>query len=90
MASEYKLAGGGFDTIPAGSIGIVSGVNNNPLQNLHDLTENRIYDISEISDNSAVLVQRVAYQYGSTTYLGASVSPDRQTIYWINDTKPLP
>lgn len=84
------MAGGGFDNIPAGSIGIISGANNNPLQFLQDLTENRIYDISEISDNSAVLVQRMDYLYGSATYLGAIVSPDRQTIYWINDTNPLP
>lgn len=84
------MSGGGFDTIPEGSIGIISGNNNNPLENLNNQTENRIYNVTVLGDDSAVLVQRVAYQYGSATYLGAIVSPDRQTIYWINDTKPLP
>lgn len=37
-----------------------------------------------------VLEQRIQYQAGSNTYLGAIVSPDRQTIYWVNNTQPLP
>lgn len=90
MASNYSLSGTGFALIPEGSIGIISGNNNDPLQFLNDLTENRIYDITKLDEVTAVLSQRVEYLYGSATYLGAIVSPDRTQIYWVNDTKPLP
>lgn len=29
-------------------------------------------------------------EHGMSNYLGAIVSNDRETIYWVNDTKPLP
>jgi hypothetical protein len=49
-----------------------------------------LFDITNKSNREMALRQRNEYTHSSPSYLGAIVSQDRQTIYWVNRTKPIP
>lgn len=84
------MRGFNFDLIPSDAVGVMSRLNNNPLMNINTDIQIWIYDISSKNDNEMVLDQRETSTLGANTYLGAIVSADRQTIYWVNNTSPLP
>lgn len=87
---EPVITGKWFDTIPNDAIGIAATNNNNPLLYLGSMNATFLMRISEKNDNLIKMTQDEAHSHGGSVYLGAIVSADRQTIYWVNTTQPLP
>lgn len=90
LNSGFDVVGSNFDLIPNNAIGLYANDNDKPLLFRYSLADNTIYKISR-KTNKLISFQAVA---PSTThgdnYLGAIVSEDRNIIYWINNTKPIP
>lgn len=76
--------------IPDDAVGIAAGSNTEPTRSINTTYAGNLYQIVERDRNSIRLVQIDHSAHGSNTYLGCIVSADRQTIYWVNDTRPLP
>lgn len=87
---RYSLIGHRFDLIPNDALGIMAEFNNDPLELIDTENDGFLYRITEKSDEQIEMEQIVQGSHSVPTYLGAIVSLDRKTIYWINDTKPLP
>lgn len=90
MAQEYVLLGSGFDSIPGDAVGVTAADNNDPLAGKDNDSPGWLYEIQTKNDNQIVLHQVAEATHNIPTYLGAIVSADRQTVYWTNDTEPLP
>lgn len=84
------LKGHGFENIPTHALGIVSTRNTEPLINIRSTSAAEIIPIKTKTPTEITLGQESVHTHGSSTYLGAIVSQDRETIYWVNDTAPLP
>lgn len=68
----------------------MSTQNDNPTVNKDTVYASWIFDIVEKTDNNMLVEQRQGDALGAATYLGCIVSADRQTVYWVNETQPLP
>lgn len=79
-----------LDLIPDNAIGLMSYDNNDPLQYLNDTRGQHLYEVSRKAFGELVMDVITGIQLGSPCYLGAIVSEDRQTIYWKNETEPIP
>lgn len=90
ITSNYELSGHGFLTIQEGSLGIFSRDNDNPLERLNSTTNEFLFSLDIVSDSQMTATCKEPNRHSDANYLGAIVSSDRQTIYWVNDTKPLP
>lgn len=88
---EFDLIGHNFDEIPYNAVGVLSTDNENPLMHQKDAT------------NYATIVQMSGRKLSMMTepitsgsvankpiYLGAIVSADRNIVYWVNNTSPIP
>lgn len=78
-----------MNLIPEDAIGLRSSENDNPLMHRYDEAATQIYDL-ELNENSIVATLRGSTQIGVTVYFSAIVSADRSTVYWVNNTRPLP
>ena len=87
---RYELSGVLFDSIPNDAVGVLADDNNEPLAYVDTSQPSLLFSISEKTANRMVATQNTTGSHGSNTYLGAIVSSDRQTIYWVNETNPLP
>ena len=85
----YVLRGEGFDAIPSDAIGVWSLDNDNPLAQRGTSNVEGIFDIVSKTDTEMTLAVRSPNPHNSPSYLGAILSPDRETIYWMNNTRPL-
>lgn len=86
---RFELIGRGFHNVPNEAIAIAAIDNDNPLELLNNTSAWNIMSIVEREENSLKFestIETTNVQH----YLGAIVSPDRQTIYWVNNSKPLP
>jgi hypothetical protein len=90
IRAEFELSGGGFDYIPSNAIGILSGNNNEPLMYRNVESTSYILDIRSKSNTRISLRAESGTKHSSPIYLGAILSPDRQVIYWVNNTQPIP
>ena len=88
--STFVLQGRGFDNIPNDAVGVYSDNNDDPLQNKDTTVAYRLFDVIEKSSTLMVMGHQVSTTVASPVYLGAILSSDRQTVYWINESKPLP
>lgn len=86
---EYVLTGVDFDVIPSDAIGIMAVSNERPLAYRYDNTAYHLFNIVEKSDSSMRLSTRQTTILTRNNYLGAIVSNDRKTVYWVNRTNPL-
>lgn len=84
------MIGNHFSLLPIDAIGILAVDNDNPLGYRESTSESFLFDISEISDEMLTLNARQEGGHAFASYLGGIVSADRQTVYWVNDSKPLP
>lgn len=84
------LHGGGFNLLPANALGISAIDNDNPLHYLNTNANTRLFSLSVGDDTTAVAIPNNAAVHEDPSYLGAIVSNDRHTIYWVNKTRPLP
>ena len=76
--------------IPDDALGIMAVSNNYPTEFVASTERTQLFGISGRSANSIVLSQLITSSHAVKTYLGAIVSADRRTVYWVNDTRPLP
>lgn len=76
--------------IPNDALGILSNGNTAPLYFRNTTQRSLLFEITEKSDDTLVLTAMEQSTAGGAVYLGCVVSSDRQTIYWVNETRPLP
>lgn len=84
------LEGLGFGHLPVDAVGIYSADNNDPLHNQYATEVYRTFRITERTDTMMVLVANQSFVVRDPVYLSAILSSDRETVYWVNNTKPLP
>ena len=84
------MSGEGFDLIPNDAVLVTSDDNNRPLA--HRDATGDVYVASILSKTATEIVFATGYtgSYSSAQYAGAILSDDRQTVYWVNETRPLP
>lgn len=76
--------------IPRNAIGVLSSQNANPGQYRYSDSTSWIGTVNIINDSNMEVLQDRAHNHGTNAYLGMIVSEDRETVYWVNTTKPLP
>lgn len=86
---RYTLRGEGFDTLPSDTIAVPSPFNVTPLANLDSDDPNVIMTIESRTPTEIVFAAAEAVQHNAA-YIGGIVSNDRQVVYWVNDSQPLP
>lgn len=84
------MVGRFFDRIQDGSIGIYATSNDDPLAKRYSMNNNDLFDIVNKSDTTMRVEARVQQSHSSNNFLGALVSQDREIVYWVNNTRPLP
>lgn len=84
------MTGHGFLNIPEDALGIFASDNNNPLQYIDTDVNEWLFELSIIDDTQLTATCIHPNIHTGSNYLGAIVSADRQTVYWINNTNPLP
>lgn len=84
---RFEIRGDRFTNLPSDAIAYLSDRNNNPEHFFREYPS-RYVELSVI-DNQNAIATGVA-QYAIPVYLGVICSRDRQTIYWVNETRPLP
>ena len=87
---EPVLRGRGFSEIPDDAIGIGATSNADPLQNIATTNAVLLLQIAKKTDITMKMTQDGKHGHVNAVYLGAIVSADRQTVYWVNNTQPLP
>jgi hypothetical protein len=86
----YDVQGSGFLTLPDDVIVIISDDNDNPLKYLNDTRS--LYRVGLVmrTNDHMLFEQDTTHGYSTSSYMGAIVSSDRRTVYWVNESKPLP
>lgn len=89
---NFELSGENLDVIPDNAVGILSFDNDNPLQNLEVHSPWMVYSIAEKNEGYMLMQESYsgAVSADQNSYLGAIVSADFSTVYWQNETRPLP
>lgn len=84
------LRGENFDLLPEGCIAMTSYLNSNPLVNRYETGARHRLAVNVVNKNEIQLTQSNEYYHSIQTYVGAIMSADRETVYWVNETAPLP
>lgn len=84
------MQGGGFNLIPNDAVGVIAINNDEPLEFRDSDNARIVFDIIEKGYNNMKVKQRVLSTHSTPSYLGAILSSDRQTEYWVNNMRPLP
>lgn len=82
--------GHNFDLIPDTSIATLSSLNYNPGMYRDSDVASAIADIITKDNTVIVFKVREVVSHSTPRYLGMIVSADRGTVYWVNETNPLP
>lgn len=91
QTGDFVVEGSGLLSIPSGAIAVYSTNNDAPLEHRYDREPFRVFRIAERTDTHIVFSpEEVLVGLSSNVYLGAIMSYDGETIYWENDTRPLP
>ena len=90
QSGGFVLIGENLDTIPSDAIGVYSDNNNIPLQHRYDREPYRVFKIIEQTQNKLTLHPKETTTLLGSVYLGGIVSLDGKTVYWENNTRPLP
>lgn len=75
--------------IPEGAIVIYSSHNDEPLMWRYRQDAAYSAPIEVVNDNM-IQFEGIEVQFAVPVYVGAILSANRQTIYWVNNTQPLP
>ena len=86
----FEVTGHNLDLIPPDAVCVVSQHNETPLENRGVTSYWAFAPIIEQSEGRLVFDNERTAEYDGPHYLGAILSADRQTIYWVNETQPLP
>lgn len=81
------LSGLNFDLIPSDAVGIVAIENDYPLYYQHAVAQ---YSFSIVRKTDTEIELSNSTTMNNNSYLGAIVSSDRETVFWVNETRPLP
>ena len=84
------MTGEHFAQIPNNAVGLYAVSNDDPLASRYGDVDWYFYDIVENTGTSMRLVSRNAFGHAVANYLGGIVSADRQIVYWVNNSRPLP
>lgn len=85
----FEFRGNGFSSLPAGTVVVTSYNNDNPLQFRYaDLSASALR--VEVIDDNHMRTISPSYNLGAPRYAGAILSGDRDSIFWVNESKPLP
>lgn len=84
------LKGAGFTAMQQDAIGILAINNDDPLSYRNTTQTFRLFNIEVDDNNNARAVIQEAVAHPQPFYLGAILSHDREKVYWVNETKPLP
>ena len=76
--------------IPDDAVGIVAADNGNPLQFRYNEFSTTRFHIGERTDTSMEMIPNSESARATSTFLGGIVSSDRETVYWVNETRPIP
>lgn len=87
---DVDLHGRGFRFLPSDAIGVYSTRNGEPLYNRYSENLANIGNVVIDTGAKMSVVMDKVHSYGSAHYLGGIVSRDRETVYWVNETAPLP
>lgn len=87
---DFILHGKGFLHIPDSAVGVVAISNGRPLQFRRTIQDFMLYRISNLTDTDLTLSPIVSTTFEGPVYIGGILSSDRETLYWLNDTEPLP
>lgn len=71
-------------------MGIRSAMNDDPLSRRYATGNGHIYRLEVVSDEEAVALLGADTQVNAPVYFSAILSNDRETIYWVNYSRPLP
>lgn len=86
---EGQLIGTGMTLLPADAVVILARSNDSPLAWLENQDPAYNTSVSIVNDEQVNFKFEEAV-FNLPVYIGALVSSDRQTIYWVNRTRPLP
>lgn len=87
----YTLRGKGFARLPDNVVGIQAESNDNPLKNRYGVNRRLLFNVDTKTDTEMTLIAADGGStHGGSVYLGAVLSSDREMVYWLNDTRPLP
>lgn len=75
--------------LPADCVAIPSDRNNNPLASRYSEGPNVVMQMVERTQTRVRFTAQNATAHAAC-YIGAILSADRETIYWVNETNPLP
>lgn len=87
---RFTIRGHGLEYIPDDAVAITARDNNTPLAERDAVTDFLVLHIAERDGNSVTFETGVEHTYTVPRYLSAILSAERETVYWVNDTKPLP
>lgn len=85
-----ELTGYNFDVLPQGVLAFLANSNDDPTRNLGSTSNSFIMDIEVTSVNTATATARSTGAHSSPYYIGVIASADGSTVYWVNNTRPLP
>lgn len=87
---EFQLSGENFDKMGSEIVGVLATENGDPLHNRDSVNEAiLVHEISR-TKTTLLLAATMENHYSFPYYLGGILSADRETVYWENNTRPLP
>lgn len=86
---KFVLKGAGFDALPENAIAVPMINNSEPLQFRYNELGYNVMTMNRMS-NTEVQFESTTIADHSPKSIGAILSQDRETIYWVNTTNPLP
>lgn len=86
---RYTLVGNGFLYLPSDCVAVPSDLNANPLVTRYSVDPSVVMHIVERTNNSIVF-EADAESVHTACYIGAVLSNDREEVYWLNESRPLP
>lgn len=90
--SEFVFTGSGFLTLPQSCVVPIARSNDTPLENQYS-TNHRYFMVLSVESDTlarATYPDGISQQFSYALYAGAIVSPDRDIVFWQNETRPLP
>lgn len=76
--------------VPMNAVGVMSHLNNDPLVSRYVTNVLYLYHVVSVSENEIIMEPNVVAARALDFYLGGILSADRQNLYWVNNTSPLP
>ena len=75
--------------MPSDIVGVPSINNAEPLMNRYNTSTSVVMKVVNRTDTEMEFATDIASSHGNT-YFGGILSANREVVYWMNDSKPLP